>query len=497
MAAAAEANAVTYDLPLGDQDRAEGGSAGSAVTGAFSTVLVVRNVLWFCWFRWIVAGTLAVLGTLGVGTRVLERLGLTVGPWALVTAAVLVGLNAAFRWHAGRLKRRPSLAGALRNLWAQIVGDLLVLTAVVHFTGSLETYVAFAYLFHIVLACIFFTPPFSLLVTALACVLYTVCVLADQAGWIPAGGIYADDSLRQHIAETPRVLAVNLVSAQAVWLVVWYLASHLSGMVQRRDREVREANRRLAAVLKERTQHMLRTTHELKAPFAAIDANTQLLLKGHCGALPEEAAEVVRRIGGRSRRLAREIQEMLQLANLQSTSAESLPRADLDVAAVLRSAVAQVRETADRRDVDLQTDLRAAPVSAVKDHVEMLAANLLSNAVSYSRPGGRVAVRCRPQAGGGAEIAVEDQGIGIPAEKLPRIFDEYYRTNEAARHNPDSTGLGLAIVRQVAELNRMRVRVRTAPGRGTTFTVVVPPPSSSPAVSRSRKERSHGLPDAD
>jgi signal transduction histidine kinase len=69
---------------------------------------------------------------------------------------------------------------------------------------------------------------------------------------------------------------------------------------------------------------------------------------------------------------------------------------------------------------------------------------------------------------------VEDEGIGIPAEKLPRIFDDYYRTEEAVRHNKDSTGLGLAIVRHVATSHRIRVRVESAPGRGTAVTLRFP-----------------------
>jgi len=494
MSVSPETNEVTYVLPLGGPERGGSGPYGSGVTGAFSTHLVVRNVLWFCTFRWMVTGVLGLLGVLGLIPGLLEGFGLRIGPWALATAGVLLGLNTGFRWHAGRLTRKPSLRSALGNLWSQIVTDLVVLTAVVHFAGSLETGIAFAYLFHIVLACIFFTRPYSLLVTGMACGLYTVCVLADQAGWIPGGGIYLDGSVRRHIARTPLVVAVNLVLTQGVWLVVWYLASYLSAMVQRRDRQLRQTNRRLEAVLQERTQHMLRTTHELKAPFAAIDANTQLLLKGHCGALPEEAEEVVRRIGARSRRLAREIQEMLQLANLRSTGADGLPRNRFDLADVLRGCIGQVRETADGRQVRLEADLAPAPVTGVRDHLEMLTVNLLSNAVHYSRPGGCVQVRCRQADDGGADLDVQDEGIGIPPDKLPRIFDEYYRTNEAARHNPDSTGLGLAIVRHVAELHHVRVRVRTEIGRGTTFRVHVPPSDSTPAVQH--KESTHGLSDA-
>jgi len=72
-------------------------------------------------------------------------------------------------------------------------------------------------------------------------------------------------------------------------------------------------------------------------------------------------------------------------------------------------------------------------------------------------------------------VTIEDEGIGIAPEKLPRIFDVYYRTEEAVRHRPESTGVGLAIVRHVAEIHGIRVRVESAPDVGTRFTLRFPP----------------------
>jgi signal transduction histidine kinase len=85
-----------------------------------------------------------------------------------------------------------------------------------------------------------------------------------------------------------------------------------------------------------------------------------------------------------------------------------------------------------------------------------------------------VNVFCRREQHATARVAIEDRGIGIPADKLEKIFQDYYRTQEAAQHNPSSTGLGLAVVRQVAHLLRMSVTVESAPGWGTRFTLLVP-----------------------
>ena len=264
-----------------------------------------------------------------------------------------------------------------------------------------------------------------------------------------------------------------MLSALGIYFVVWFLASHLSGLVRGQEVELAEANRRLTIAQQEKTRHMLRTTHELKAPFAAIAANAQLLLRGHCGVLPDAATEVVRRIAMRCRRLAVEIQEMLQLANLQSADTPPQP-VQLDLAEMARWAIARVGAVAQERRVTVDEQLASASVVAVEDHLKMLLTNIVSNAVVYSAEGGIVRVRCEATPPEGPVVTVEDEGIGIPQEKLPRIFDEYYRTEEAIRHNKDSTGLGLAIVRHVAVNHGIRVRVESAPGRGTRFTLRFP-----------------------
>ncbi len=109
----------------------------------------------------------------------------------------------------------------------------------------------------------------------------------------------------------------------------------------------------------ERSEHMLRTTHELKAPFAAIHATAQVLLDGQCYPMPEEARAFVRRISDRCRRLADEIQQMVQLANLRSESQGLLPMATLDISETLKWCVAQVLPLAEERQVRLETEIRS------------------------------------------------------------------------------------------------------------------------------------------
>ena len=447
-----------------------------------SAPLLARNAAWFCKLRWLAIALLAAFGGVGLFDSLMDTLGLRPpGAWPFVAAAVLTVSNVLFGLHARAVRRQPRLGPAKANLWGQIAVDLVVLTAVVHFIGSTQTYVAFTYLFHIALACIFFPRRESLLVTLLAGGLYAACMLMERHGLLPEGGIFARTAAENAAGLSAVRRLVNVASAVTIWLVVWYLVSQLSMLVRRRDVQLAMTNERLLAALEERRRHMLVTTHELKAPFAAIHANAQLLRDGYCGELPDKAMDVLERITARCHRLTAEIQEMLQLANLTSTSQGPPDTQELDLAELLQWAISQAAALAQERSIRIESDLQPARTTGVTDHIKMLLGNLITNAVIYSHDRGRVTVTCRAAADG-AEVTIADEGIGIAADKLPRVFDEHYRTSQAVQHNRASSGLGLAIVRQVAEDHRIRLRVESQLGVGTTFRLEFTskhPPASS------------------
>ena len=165
---------------------------------------------------------------------------------------------------------------------------------------------------------------------------------------------------------------------------------------------------------------------------------------------------------------------MLQLANLRSTAQEPPENTEVELDQLVRSCVAAVKPFAARRAIAVDEDLLPARTRVAPDHARLIMENILSNAVAYSRDGQRVDVSLRPRPGSGPLVRVRDHGIGIHPEKLPRIFEDYYRTTEGARHNNASTGLGLAIVRESAQASGVGVRVQSSPGVGTEFSVSFP-----------------------
>ena len=480
-ASAADARDVAvYRLPLGQESNGQAAS-GLPQDREWVEPIWQRNAVWFCQLRWIVVASLSTAGVAGFFPLLMNQLGLHLSPvWPLGAAGLLAVFNLGFIKLARTAGAGTAGISVHLLLWAQIVTDLLVLTAVIHCLGNGFQAAPFMYLFHIILACIAFSPLESLGVVALAAILYLACWSLESLGLLARESIALPSASSAVPSPVGASLAFQVLPMLIIWGVTWYLVSRLASTVRQRDHALFLTNRQLEASIDERSKHMLQTTHQLKAPFAAIHAQTQLLLGDYCGALPAAARQVAEKISDRCLVLARQVQEMLQLANLRSQGQSPMRRQQLNLANLVEDILNRVEPSAKHRDIHFQREIQPVIVNGIQDHLAMLIDNLVVNAVNYSFDHGVVSVACQSAGKSGTVFSVQDHGIGIPKHKLPRIFDDYYRTEEAVQHNRSSTGLGLAIVRQVACADQLPVLVESAPGWGTRFTVHFPSLSISP-----------------
>jgi signal transduction histidine kinase len=438
--------------------------------------LLVEHIYWYCRFRWIVIAVLVVFGALSFIDNLFAYLDLRSNLyWPFGIAGVAVVLNLLFMSHANNTTRQFAGRQLLINMWSQILLDLIILTMVVHFVGSIDTVISFAFLFHIVLSCIFFPRSQSFMITLFSAVLLIICLISDFTGIVPPSSIYSKIPLQPDL----HIMIIHGTMILAIWFVVWYLVSYISNLVRERDYELCTTNQRLKEAQEEKTKHLLRLTHELKAPFAAIDANIQLIKKGHCGVLPDKALELLDRIAARSRKLGEVIQAMLQLENVQKMATEGPMKETLDLAEVIRWCMSQVQPTAEKQGVRLEADLQSVKIQANEDCMKMLFSNIISNAILYSHANSQVMVECCAGNPRRPTVIVQDQGIGIAPDKIEKIFDEYYRTDEAVIHNKNSNGLGLAIVKHVALIHKLSIRVSSKPNVGTKFEIMFPTPSAT------------------
>ncbi len=456
--------------------RAQHGAQAAAPTGwaGLETHDLLRNAQWFTRIRWAIIAALAFACTMqAAGPGLFRLVGVQLPVFPLSTMAL--GLAATNLLHILLLKRctettpRHMLFG---NLWLQILLDLAALTVLVHLSGSLTTFVSLAYLFHIVLACIFFSLPYSLLVTLLSGLLFLSVVAMELTG------VLSPRSMLINAPSCPINMVASMLhalSAIVFWLAVWYLVAFIAQQLRKRDRQLAEANHQLTLAEEKHNRQVLRITHDLKAPFSGIESNTLLLRTVHWDQLSGPVRDIIERIETRSAALRERIKDILTLGAIKSEEqANGISIERIDVPVLVAGVVKDVKDKAEHRGITIVTTGNEGSVYSSTERLNTLLGNLVANAIFYSHDDGTVTITITVDSDRTVTVSVADQGIGIREEALPHIFDEYYRTREAAQHNKMSTGLGLAIVKRIADNLEISIRVHSQLGHGTTFDVVIP-----------------------
>jgi signal transduction histidine kinase len=179
-----------------------------------------------------------------------------------------------------------------------------------------------------------------------------------------------------------------------------------------------------------------------------------------------------------TKRMDRLIRNMLDLSLVESGRLQ-LQRESVDLVVLARHAVDQTQLLT--RSHTVRLDAPAAPLIGDWDagRLDQILQNLLSNAVKYAPDGGEIVVEVK-DASGTASIAVTDQGVGIAAGALPRLFDRFYRSREAAASSAGGLGLGLAITRMLVEAHGGQISAESRLGEGSTFRVILPYKSKEP-----------------
>lgn len=214
-------------------------------------------------------------------------------------------------------------------------------------------------------------------------------------------------------------------------------------------------------------------SHDLRSPLTALLGRAELLARqASQEALPERAARSARVIAEQARRLNRMLGALLDLSRIQSGQL-TLERRPLELAALVARCVGEVEATTSNHRITRQQGVEEVWVAGDEVRLEQVVLNLLGNAVKYSPDGGTITVRV-DSGEGEAEVAVEDQGIGIPAEALPRLFERFYRAANASAGGISGLGIGLYAVREIVTLHGGRITVASKEGHGSSFVVRLP-----------------------
>ncbi|TAN43469.1 MAG: HAMP domain-containing protein [Nitrospirae bacterium] len=243
----------------------------------------------------------------------------------------------------------------------------------------------------------------------------------------------------------------------------------LADNLNRMNTELRNLYQQLEAASRHKSEFLASASHELRTPLNAIIGFSGILKKRMFGELNEKQAEYVEDIYTSGNHLLSLINDLLDLAKVESGRIE-LEVKQFDLPTALENSITLLKERANRHgiSIDLAVDERLSSFMGDERKLKQIMLNLLSNAVKFTPDGGRITVKAGPL-DGGVQISVSDTGVGIKPEDQQVIFEEFRQVGDDS-HKREGTGLGLTLTKTLIELHGGRIRVESEEGKGSTFT---------------------------
>lgn len=257
---------------------------------------------------------------------------------------------------------------------------------------------------------------------------------------------------------------------------------HLEELVTERTSELQEAldkvrvtNVELEQANLHKNRFLSTMSHELRTPLNAIIGFTDLLYSEGFGPLNDKQKEYVKRVETGGEHLLSLINDVLDVAKIDAGTMElNVEAFDLDEA--VRGTMKMLSSQLQAKDLELRIEAEAGAVLADRRKFRQILINLVGNAVKYSPQGGTITVEGRAVSEHETAITVRDTGVGIAADQLEKIFDEFHQADRRRDEALGGIGLGLALTRRLVELHGGTISVASEPGKGAAFTVVMPRP---------------------
>jgi signal transduction histidine kinase len=419
------------------------------------------GVNWMIRLRWVAA----------VGLVAAPLPARTFGIVLPITIFVALGVLVASYNAMFNLWVRRANAVAESGIHAQIIADLVALTAVFHFAGGIENPLLPFYAFHVVIAAVVLSQRASFGYAIMALALMVSLAVAERAGTLahwPLGDAYAGDRYRNG-----DVVAIVVSALAIVLLVVAYLSSVIADVLRSREAELLASNRSLAEQDRLKSQYVRRLAHSMMRRLEDVEQAVSSSLRD----LPPSGADAPRGMLVRAQQwlvsLHQFMQDVVDLSRIRA--AGTLAMSYVYLPRIVYQQVQDLIALASERKIQIAADLPDGipPIHGDPQALGQAVQNVLRNAVVYGATGSTVRVGLRKR-DNLLDVAVENEGIGIASEDLPHVFDEFYRAGPATVVEPRGTGLGLTIARQVVEQHGGSISVSSEAGKGCRFVLSLP-----------------------
>jgi len=388
-----------------------------------------------------------------------------------ITALFILIINVVYYSHLKHILKinfESNRQAVVFNINSQISIDFIILTVFIHLSGGIENPILIFYVFHMIIGSIILTRKSAFLQSLLAIFLFCTLTIMEHLRIIP------HYSLNSHISafvfSNQRYLIFSLLVFSATSVLIVYFTSTLASRLRHTQSELRVLNVELKRKNDIKNEYVQRLTHNIKGDLSTINICLNVVKSLNTDYYTEQHKTFVDKAYNRTKRLMKFVEDLLILTNMRLN--KRFDTVEFNINEMLTNVVELSQIYAATKNIYLSLDVpdNQINIMGVKVSIHEALFNVVQNALKYTQENGIVKVMLVKK-NEKIKITISDTGMGIPAEALPHIFDEFFRADNAV--DKEGTGLGLALVKAIINRHSGEISVESELNKGSVFTILL------------------------
>src|SRR3972149_7010659 len=427
----------------------------------------LERLKWFIYIRWATVVVIIIVSLTAIN---LFKVILPTLP-IFLTALFIAVYNAIFKLYLIQLRYESLSSASIGRLAiTQSMLDILSLIVIIHFTGGAENPFIFYFIFHTILTGMLLSKKDSYIQAGIISILTIGLFVLEYMDILPhhtEKGFLGIDLYKNPVYVT----TISFAFTSTIFIAAFFTVS-ISERLRLKERELKEANLKLLEKDRLKDEYVMMVSHDLKSPLASIQSLLEVLLGGFAGPVDEKIKEVLQRIGKKIEFLHHYTKDLLDLSRIRAE--KNLNLKIFNIKEVIDTAVEIALPKMEGKEIhfSVEIDKQLPDIEADKELITYVFLNLIANAFKYTPSGGKVLVQVS-QKNSSITVEVKDTGIGIPAQDLPHIFEEFFRASNVAK-TTKGTGLGLSLVKYIIEKHGGNILLESEVGKGSSFRFTIP-----------------------
>jgi len=372
----------------------------------------------------------------------------------------------------------PNKFNPLHLSLIQMLIDMIALLLLVYYTGGIESPLYIQFVFLVIIGSLILPGALVYTMSAIFIIVFASLTILEGYGVIAHHSI--NGMLNAPLYNNPDYVIAFLFTFAFMTFVSVYLANGMARQLYKREKDLVDSMKKINAAEKEKQKYIMGIVHEIKTPIVAVASYIDIILQKFLGPIDETIEEKLVRAKNRTDEGIQMINDVLNVSKL--TLYDQYDEEEIDIYEIISGVIKKRKPSADAQLVNLKLSderIRKEKIKGDKFLLDIAVSNLIGNSIKYGTDGGTVEVTINNNSDS-IIIQVCDDGVGIPENELPKIFNEFYRAKNVKKIVLEGSGLGLSVVKRIIERHGGTVKAES-PSRmakqdhpGTCFTISIP-----------------------